>query len=88
MSILIRTNRVAFLMLVAVISGCSGDAMHVPVSGIVTLDGKPLADAKIVFEPIAIAEKDIAAGSPSYGRADESGRYSCTIPLPRKMARL
>jgi hypothetical protein len=48
--------------------GC-GDASPVltPVTGRVTLDGRPLADAVLEFVP--------AGGSPSFGRTDAAGRY-------------
>ncbi|WP_245764647.1 carboxypeptidase-like regulatory domain-containing protein [Planctomicrobium piriforme] len=39
-------------------------------SGVVTLDGQPLANADLLFQP--------AAGRPSTGQTDESGRYSLT----------
>lgn len=40
------------------------------VEGTVTLDGKPLAGAAVVFEP--------GVGRPSYGSTSESGEYSLT----------
>lgn len=52
----------------ACLLGC-GDASPplTPVSGRVTLDGRPLADAVLEFVP--------ASGSPSFGRTDARGRY-------------
>ena len=48
--------------------GCGeGDPRLVPVSGVVTLDGKPLADATVEF----VAE----SGWGSMGKTDDSGRY-------------
>ena len=63
--------RFAGLMLVAVLlSGCGGSGAEVaPVSGRVTLDGAPLAGARIRFQPEA------SGGSPSYGAADQDGHY-------------
>jgi hypothetical protein len=40
-----------------------------PVSGTVTLDGKPLSKASVVFFPAA-------GGRPSYGVTDDQGRYT------------
>lgn len=57
--------------LLACCTGCSGGGDEVklaPVSGVVTMDGKPLADAVVIFAP----EK----GNPSSGRTDSSGNYS------------
>lgn len=49
--------------------GCGGGSKLplVAVSGVVTLDGAPLPDAQVVFEP-----KD---GSPSFGTTDASGNF-------------
>ena len=66
----------AFLSLPAVVAlaaavGC--EARPVPVSGIVTLDGKPLAKAIVTFMPAA-ESKDDPIGS-SFGITDDTGRY-------------
>jgi hypothetical protein len=51
------------------LAGCSGGGADiVPVTGRVTLDGKPLAGARVRFQPEN-------SGSPSYGTADQDGRY-------------
>ncbi len=47
--------------------GCS-ELKVAPVSGTVTLDGKPLGRASVLFQPEA-------GGRPSYGVTDESGRF-------------
>ena len=51
-------------------AGCGGgdDLELGTVSGTITLAGKPLADARIEFQPEG-------SGSPSYGNTDEDGRY-------------
>lgn len=49
-------------------AGCSQGPQLVTVEGQVTLDGKPLADASVIFRPAA-------GGRPSIGRTDEEGRY-------------
>jgi hypothetical protein len=52
----------------AALCGCGdGRPERVPVSGLVTIDGKPLAKAFVNFYP--------ASGRPSNGRTDESGRF-------------
>lgn len=63
--------RIVCLMLgAALLSGCGGSGPEVaPVSGRVTLDGAPLAGARIRFQPEA------SGGSPSHGTADADGRY-------------
>lgn len=64
------TRRVLGCLLTALLlCGCNGESVEVvPVTGRVTLDGKPLAGARIRFQP----ER---SGSPSYGTADQEGRY-------------
>jgi len=47
-------------------AGCSGTG-PVPVEGVVTLDGKPLEGATVMFRP--------AQGRPSAGKTDAAGRY-------------
>jgi hypothetical protein len=65
---LARVPRLA--LLAALLSGCGGSGPEVaPVSGRVTLDGAPLAGARIKFQPEA------SGGSPSYGAADQEGNY-------------
>jgi hypothetical protein len=53
------------------LSGCGGQAAGpkiAPVSGKVELDGQPLADALVEFNP--------ESGRPAFGRTDADGRYS------------
>lgn len=58
--------------------GCSNES-YAPVSGVVQLDGKPLEDAKLIFEPIGDAQ-GVASGKPSYGRTDTSGVFTLHCP--------
>jgi len=59
---------ILFLVPVLFLAGC-GDSgpERGEVTGTVTLDGRPLAEATVVFQP--------AQGSPSYGETDSQGRY-------------
>jgi hypothetical protein len=63
--------RTAWLVLSAVLlSGCGGSGPELaPVSGRVTLDGAPMAGARIRFQPEA------GGGSPSFGTANQDGHY-------------
>ena len=63
----------ALLLLTAI--GCGGESYPLaPVSGVVLLDGRPLADARVSFEPRRSGE-GINAGPGSYGKTDAEGRY-------------
>lgn len=58
----------------ALLMGCGGDMKVAPVSGIVTLDGKPLDRASVVFKPEA-------GGRPSFGVTDAEGRFSLAYSM-------
>ena len=59
----------------SLVAGC-GDGSHTiaRVSGIITLNGKPLANASVGFEPISTGN-GAKAGPGTYGTTDEEGRY-------------
>ncbi len=57
------------------LAGCGGGPRLVPVSGVVTLDGKPYKNAVVSFQPVATKDND-APGRQSMGVTDESGRYT------------
>ena len=49
--------------------GCAGSDLNLgKVSGTVTLDGEPLADAMVIFTPMT-------GGRPAAGKTDSKGRY-------------
>ncbi len=57
--------------------GCgSSDYDLVPVRGTVTLDGKPIAGARVIFEPRRSGKEALSAGPGSDGITDEDGQYS------------
>ena len=57
------------------LAGCGGGPSVVPVSGVVTLDGKPLPEAAVTFQPTATE----GATDGSYGKTDAEGRYSLKL---------
>src|SRR5262245_1891984 len=68
--------RVRLLFLGVLLSaGCAGSKVA-PVSGRVTLDGKPLAHATVVFQPDS-ADKNPGPGSS--GVTDKDGRYTLRV---------
>jgi hypothetical protein len=58
--------------------GCGAGTKIVPVSGIVTLDGKPLANAHVAFQPATSGGKSIV-GVGSYGNTDADGKYTLKV---------
>lgn len=58
---------------VAITAGCSNAGLG-PVSGKVTLDGKPLADVEVLFAPMAV-EGNSNPGVYSFCKTDSEGNY-------------
>jgi hypothetical protein len=74
MSIVLRIA--AVLALPVLLAGCSGSGPAiVPVSGTVTLDGVPVAEANVMFAPVA-------GGRPAEGRTDAAGKFSLSTEKP------
>lgn len=64
----------ALAALCVISSGCQKGPKFVPVSGVITLDGKPYGMAAISFQPIGTSENpNPGRGSSAY--TDENGRY-------------
>jgi hypothetical protein len=60
--------------------GCGGDAHPLaPVAGRITLDGEPLAEASVGFEPIRVGDA-ASAGPGAYGSTDADGRFRLETP--------
>ena len=56
--------------------GCgAGDREFVPVAGRVTLDGQPLANGSVSFQPMATGG-ETSVGQGSVGKCDEDGRFT------------
>jgi len=65
------------MLMVALAAGCGPSRPALlPAEGLVTLDGKPLADAAVVFQPKA-------GGRPASARTDASGRFKVGTYTPR-----
>ena len=61
--------------LLGAVVGCSGEFPLASVSGVVTLDGKPLENATVFFQPQAKGTESVV-GPPSIGVTDATGKYS------------
>lgn len=58
--------------------GCNSDPYRVaPVSGTVTLDGKPVAQCAVMFQPTS--ENNPNPGPGSFGITDADGRYTLKL---------
>jgi hypothetical protein len=66
----------------AALVGCQSDV--VPVSGRVTLNGKPLAGAVVTFQPLSNTQAPRPAGTGSVGITDERGRFSLRMVKPNQ----
>jgi hypothetical protein len=63
-------------------AGCQGEV--VPVSGRVTLDGKPLANAVVTFQPIGSGPSAETTTTGSVGRTDSEGRFVLRLVSPEQ----
>lgn len=62
------------VFVIALMLGCeSSKDQLAPVSGIVTLDGEPLSDGVVIFQPMAGDNLNVGPGSNA--RTDEQGRF-------------
>jgi hypothetical protein len=71
-------------MLAFIAVGCGGPSDFpeiAPVTGTVTMDGQPVPNAIVTFQPLE-------AGRPSYARTDENGRYEMIYTNDNPGARL
>lgn len=65
------------LLLMMVLVGCNSSEYDlVPVSGTVTLDGDPVTEARVIFEPQRTGKEALKAGPSSNGVTDENGSYT------------
>ena len=81
-----RPAYTALLLLACLlVAGCGGpDYEVVPISGRVTLDGDPLADVEVTFQPMAVKAANPNPGPGSYGLTDVDGRYSLKTIEPEQ----
>jgi hypothetical protein len=63
------------LSLALLTTSCGSKVKYAPVSGRVTLDGKPLANGYVYFQPVAEAGKAVADAPGSSGKTNENGEY-------------
>ncbi len=67
------------LLLLIPLGGC-GTKGFAPVSGTVTLDGKPLANASVNFQPVDSAKSGLGSSS----KTDANGRYRLRVVMDDK----
>lgn len=66
------------------VSGCGGDQVKIaPVSGQVTLNGEPLANAAVLFSPVTTGPS-VETGPSSGGNTDAKGHYVLSLIVPDK----
>lgn len=74
-----RPRFAAAIATVALLTGCGGGHETVPVIGTVRLDGKPLVDARVSFQPKATSSGDLP-GPGSMATTDADGNYELKLP--------
>ncbi len=69
---------VPWVLALCALGGCGQPIYELtPVSGLVTIDGHPVTEAKVMFAPIAKGEKN-EAGKPAFGLLGADGRFVLT----------
>ena len=74
---LLRPILIPALLLLA-LSGCGGGGDIAPVSGIITLNGKPTAEIAVTFQPVPAASSKSPPPS-AFGVTDQEGRYALMV---------
>jgi hypothetical protein len=65
-----------FIGCMLMLAGCDSGPRHVPVSGVVTLNGKPLPDALVSFQMIVETEDPLKATPRGLGKTTANGSYT------------
>src|SRR3954463_11185729 len=68
------------LWMTVAMAGCGQGLPVAPASGVVLLDGSPLANASITTQPIATNSRNPGPGS--FGRTDAEGRFDLELVQP------
>ncbi|HWL10665.1 MAG TPA: hypothetical protein VNQ76_19820 [Planctomicrobium sp.] len=63
--------------------GCGNGERYVPVRGTVTMDGQPLENVNLLFEPLSVGD-ELPAGKPSVGKTDVQGKFQLRSPLGKR----
>ena len=78
------TLRFGIVLLAIFCLGCNSRPYEVvPVSGHITINGEPLANASVTTQPIAQGDS-IYPGPGSFGKTDEQGRFSLELVDPEE----
>ncbi len=83
--IMLRTlvSTLALFIAFATLSGCGSGPQIESVSGTITLDGKPLPDIRVLFQP---QNKDPeTAGIGSFGLTDSEGKFTLKLSDSERM---
>ena len=65
-------------MIALVALGCGGQGKIAPVSGMVTLNGKPVKDVAVTFQPM-VTDTNNAPGPSAFGVTGADGRYTVKL---------
>ena len=80
---IVSQHRVALLVLIGLswaAAGCDSGPSVAPVSGVVIVDGEPLAKASVNTQPIGGGSAESGVGS--FGKTDAQGRYTLQLVDP------
>ncbi|MBX3418493.1 MAG: hypothetical protein KF851_12885 [Pirellulaceae bacterium] len=82
-------GRIGVVLLTVLLAGCAQplptlerpEAYSVSVSGVVTLNGDPLADAHILFIPVVFAHRHRTKVPVAFAKTDSEGKYSLSYRI-------
>jgi hypothetical protein len=75
---MVRCVSAVALLFASSVAGCNQDPFRVaPVSGRVTLDGQPVAQTAVMFQPLSAGNPNPGPGS--FGITDAEGRYTLKL---------
>jgi hypothetical protein len=82
--------RFTLLCAAVVLAGCGSSKPYdtAPISGRITLDGKPLEGARVIFFPIHDPQSGPLSGPEAYGTTDADGRYTLETAFGERGATL
>jgi len=73
--VLLRSVCLGGILFLTLLSGCGSSGNVAPVSGVVTLNGRPTADIAVTFQPI-VPEGQNLTGPSAFGVTGSDGRYT------------
>ncbi len=78
-----KFRMILIILAVVVFTGCGSDDVPLAsVAGTVTMNGKPLSGATVLYRPRTTdKDSDLKGAAESYGKTDENGHYELSVVM-------